>query len=145
MPGSKYFEYIWSQLLDVWKWYKKFMEFYNQCHVIILDRWSICNILVNENFKPGIDFTSVRVSLSILLQKKSFHACWVFIKNPYYMKFLKLFWLHVACLIFQWKFCCIYARNYGGVVGNLIIGLWKNNFSALFWQVALVSFVDRSL
>ena len=75
----------------------KCMVFYYQCHVIILDRWSICNILVNENFKPGIDFTSVRVSLSILLQKKSFHACWVFIKNPYYMKFLKLFL--IACCV----------------------------------------------
>ena len=29
--------------------------------------------------------------------KKSFHACWVFIKNPYYMKFLKLFL--IACCV----------------------------------------------
>ena len=70
--------------------------------------------------------------------KKSFHACWVFIKNPYYMKFLNFFWLHVACLIFQWKFCCIYARNYGGVVGNLIIGLWKKTIFRLFFDKLLL-------
>ena len=95
MLRSKY--RINVRYLDVWKWYKKFMEFYNQCHVIILDRWSICNILVNEKFQTRNRLYFRSCEPIYLIAKKSFHACWVFIKNPYYMKFLKLFL--IACCV----------------------------------------------